>query len=150
MAIVEDKDYEKRPHQEQMDFMHLDTFSGPIGKKEVVICEEEASRRRVKFFTRRGGVVELLDTGLTFIEHLARENELVIIPREEQQSFGCNFLALDEQRVVVPLESNTYTNSAIASIGKVVIPANLHESTKAYGAAHCMTAQLYRENSNGT
>lgn len=149
MAIVEDEDYEKRPHQEQMDFMHLDTFSGPIGKKEVAICEEEASRREVKFFTRRGGAVELLDNGLTFTEHLARENELVIISREEQQSYGCNFLALDDQKIVVPLDSNTYTNSAFESRGKVVIPANLHESTKGYGAAHCMTGQLYRENSNG-
>lgn len=147
---TEDEDYEKRTHQEQMDFMHLDTFSGPIGKKEIAVCEEEASRRKIKFFTRKDGVVELHDTDLTFIDYLAGENELVIIPREEQQSFGCNFLALDEHKVVVPLDSNTYTNSAFESRGKVVIPANLHESTKGYGAAHCMTGQLYRENSNGT
>lgn len=148
MAIVEDEDFFERPSEQQMDFMHLDTFSNPIGKHEVVVCEEAAVQRRVKFFERNGTGIYLRDTGLNFIDHLVKQgNEIITIAREEQQGFGCNFLTVDGETVIVPLDSNTAINAALQQRGKKILYADLVESTKGYGAAHCMTGQLLRERS---
>jgi|GEM_PF-1133461 len=151
-AMVVDPDPEGRPQNEQMDFMHLDTFSGPIGDREAAVCEEEAKRRRVIFLeTSRFGRLVRIDTGKNFLEHLIdTEDNVIRIPKEEQQEFGCNFLALDQNTLLVPLGTNTSAISQFEAAGKTVIDLDLKESTRGYGASHCMTGQLRRARQEAT
>lgn len=138
--VVDTNDYQQT-FEDKMNFMHLDTFSTPLGHKKMLICEEEARRRRV-YFVENGKVV---DHGQTFIDHLQEEgNELLIISPDEQQTFGANLLSLDDKTVFVPLDINTYTIKSLVNIGKQVINLDLKESTKGWGAAHCMVFQIKR------
>ncbi len=149
-AVVQDDDPENRPFGEQQDFMHLDTFSNPIGKKEIAVCEEEAARRRVKFVdATRDGTLTISSYQPQFMEFLAQiDDNVITIPRQEQKEFGCNFLLLGKDQgqdiVLVPLESNTDTNAQLTKSGKRVVQVDLKESTRGYGAAHCMTGQIWR------
>ncbi|MDO8619622.1 MAG: arginine deiminase family protein [Candidatus Daviesbacteria bacterium] len=151
-AIVEDSDSKNRPFGEQQDFMHLDTFSNPIGKKEIAVCEEEATRRRVKFIDATiDGTLTISSYQPRFMDFLARhDDKVIIIPREEQKEFGCNFLLLGKENgqdtVLVPLESNRSINDQLTKSGKNVVAVDLKESTRGYGAAHCMTGQTWRSN----
>lgn len=133
--IVEDIRWEERDHSEQQDNMHLDTFSMPVDKKRIVVCEEEGLRRVVQP-TQKNFIRTLEDRG----------QEVLVIPREEQQSFGCNFLVLDENTILIPRSDNTFTNTLLEQAGKKLIKIDLSECTKGYGAAHCMTGQLLRAN----
>lgn len=150
-AVVEDEGACSRSFAEQQDSMHLDTFSNPIGKKEIAVCLEEARRRKIRFLTGNNGDILLTD-GQSFIDYLEKtEDNIVVIPKEEQQGFGCNFLLKGEEpngkyTIFVPLRTNTETNNQLQKLGKEVIFTDLSESTKGYGAAHCMTGQLVREN----
>lgn len=144
-VIVEDRDATSRPEKEQMDFMHLDTFSMPFGKGQVVVCEEEAVRRKVSQVVYRNGEVDLIDTGKCFADFLLyQEQEVKTVPLEEQQSFGCNLLVLDNETVLVPLEINQLINTQLTNAGKKVELMDLRESTNGYGGPHCMTGQLFR------
>ncbi len=112
----------------------------------MTVCKEEAERRRVKYLQTdsRGRVIEV-DTKKNFLEHLKGQEDLVIvIPRAEQRSFGCNFLALDQSTILMPLASNKRTNGKLRKAGKRLIFLGLQESTNGYGASHCMTGQLLR------
>lgn len=144
-AIVEDSSPSSRTFAQNMDYMHLDTFSNPIGDKEIAVCEAEAQHRRIRLVTTFNNGVILSDSNKTFFRHLEEtEDDIVTISTDEQQEFGCNFLTADEDRIVAPLKSNRYINSALRKRNKAVIIAALDESTRGYGAAHCMTGQLRR------
>lgn len=146
-AMVVDPDPENRPLNEQMDFMHLDTFSSPIGYKEIAVCEEEVKRRQVIFLelNKQGKVVKK-NSKQNFLMYLqTKEERVVVIPREEQQEFGCNFLAYNAKTLLLPLGSNTTTIKRFKQAKKKIIILNLEELTRGYGAAHCMTGQLLRK-----
>ncbi len=147
-AIVEDPDPFGRPPEEQMDFMHIDTFSGAIGEDQMVVCVEEAQRRKIRFVeSGENGNITVRDTGQSFIEHLVTEgNTIIEIPREEQQNFGANFLALDKKSIIMPLNTNGALLKGLQDAGKDVQYVPLEQSTKGYGAAHCMTFQFKRKN----
>lgn len=145
MAIVEDPDCQSRSQKEQMDFMHLDTFSAPVGRRQMLITEQEGRRRRVSFIEKSGrGAIVAKDTGRNFIDHLESEGEEVFYTPEGEEDFATNYLLLNEETVAVPLVGNSGTTAILEKAGKLVIQANLDESTKGYGAAHCMTGQLHR------
>lgn len=146
-AIVVDPNPLSRPQKLQMDFMHIDTFSNPIGDTQIAVCEEEAKYRRIKFLRRIAGKTQVVDSGLSFMEHLEKtEKDVVVIPRSEQESFGCNFLAIDDKTLILPINSNKTTNKRLEAVGKKLVFQDLYESTRGYGAAHCMTGQLRRAN----
>lgn len=146
-AIIEDEHPETRVQEEAMDFMHLDTFSGPIGDKEIAVCDEEAVRRRVKYLeTGEDGAVVVVDTGKNFLQHLQEMEDVVIIPRHEQRGFGCNFLAIDDNTIILPSAKNTETIAQLEKRGKNILVVDLFQITRGYGAAHCITGQLRREN----
>lgn len=91
-AIVEDRDTVSRSEKEQMDFMHFDTFSMPLGKGQIVVCEEEAVRRKVSQVVSYNGEIALIDTGKCFADFLLHQGqEVKTVPLEEQQFFGCIF-----------------------------------------------------------
>lgn len=145
-AMVVDMNAENRDFREQMLFMHLDTFSNPVGKNQIAVCLPEAKRRKVKLIETISGQPTIIDTGLSFLDFLFREGqEIVSIPEEEQQSFGCNFLSIDNNTILVPLNTNKKTIEGLINIGKKVKYVHLDESTKGFGAAHCMTGQLLRQ-----
>ena len=148
-AIVVDPDKD-RPFRDQMDFMHLDTFSMPLGKDQILVCEEEAKRRGVFYLEARDGGIMAVNTQQSFLSHLQERGEKIVsIPRAEQKNFGANLLAIDAGTVIVPLDplnANTFTIQALKNAGKQVEHVDLGECTKGYGAAHCMTGQLLRAN----
>lgn len=147
VAVVVEEDPQKRSHHEQMSFMHLDAFFNPVGKNEVVVCADEAERKTVKVFTAVNGESELISTGKSLIQYLEEQNQkLIEVPSSEQKNFGCNFLTIDENTVIVPDINNTRTVEELKKAGKRVIRVPLAESTEGYGAAHCMVGQLLRNN----
>lgn len=153
-AVVQDEDPFNRPFSEQQDFMHLDTFSNPTGRRDIAVCIEEAARRKVTLISTHKGSRVIKETGLSFIDYLehAVKDEVLRISEEEQRQFGCNFLLLGEDddgtaTIFVPLNSNSDINNQLRRRGKKVVPADLYQSTRGYGAAHCMTGQLLREES---
>lgn len=146
-ALVVDENYKKRSNLNQMLFMHLDTFSNPVGKRQIAVCLSEAKRRKVMILQLENGKVKIKDINKSFLEYLFEEGqEIVAIPEEEQQSFGCNFLSVNSKTILVPLNTNKKTIEGLRDLGKNVVYAHLDESTKGFGAAHCMTGQLLRSN----
>jgi len=141
-VAVADPDAATRSFREQMDFMHLDTFSTPIGSRQMLVCEEETTRRQVYKVSEDGKVIY---TGCNFLDFLRREgNEVLVIPRAEQQAFGVNLLAIDDKTMLVPSDVNTKAITGLKQAGKEIVNLNLEQSTKGYGAAHCMTFQISR------
>ena len=145
-AIVVDEEANSRSTGEQMDFMHIDTFSAPTGTTQIALCEEEASRRRIKLLNLDdSNRVNIIDTQRSQLEFLSSRGEkILIIPRHEQSTFGANFLAIDEKTILVPIEANGTIIDQLKKLGKNVVYVPLDESTHGYGAAHCMTGQLKR------
>jgi len=144
-ALVMDNESEKRSLKDQMLFMHLDTFSNPVGKNQIAVCLSEGKRRRVSLLEWNNGKVKIRNTNKSFLEYLFEKGEeLVSIPDNEQQTFGCNFLAIDNDTILVPLKTNNKTIENLRNLGKTVRYVHLDESTKGFGAAHCMTGQLLR------
>lgn len=152
-AVVQDDNPFGRPFSQQQNFMHLDTFSNPTGRKDIAVSREEASRRRVRLVSSFEGRTIIEDTQLSFIdylEHRVKEDNILVISEEEQRQFGCNFLMLGEfnggvATILSSLDSNTGINNTLRRLGKQVVPVNLYQSTGGYGSAHCMTGQLLRE-----
>lgn len=144
-AIVEDKIAQQRSEKEQMDFMHLDTFSMPTGKGQINVCEEEAKHRLVTEVVSYYGAPRLQETGKSFIDFLySQGQDIGVVPLKEQQLFGCNFISIDGQTVLVPIESNKTIIGNLERQKKIVKIIDLSESTKGYGGPHCMTMQLER------
>lgn len=147
-VVIEEEEPQTRSHHDEMSFMHLDTFFNPVGKNEVVICDKEASKKTVRVFTIGDkGNTQILSTERSLIEYLEDENQKIIrVPLPEQQNFGCNFLTINENTVIVPDIENIQTIEELKKVGKQVIRVPLAESTEGYGAAHCMVGQLFRSN----
>ena len=150
-AIVEDDNPFGRSFGEQQESMHLDTFSNPISRKEIADCVEEAQRRKIRFLNTVNGTTAISNGLGSFIDYLEKtEDNIAVISEEEQKGFGCNFLLKGENpdgdcTIFVPLRMNTETNNQLERMGKKLVYTNLLESTKGYGATHCMTGQLLRE-----
>lgn len=145
-VIVEDPVAKERSEKEQMDFMHLDTFSMPTGKGQINLCEEEAKHRVVTEVTSYYGMLRPRVTGKSFIDFLYSEGQDIgLVPLKEQQLFGCNFINIDGEIVLVPKESNKTIIDNLIKQGKIVKVIDLSESTKGYGGPHCMTMQFERE-----
>jgi len=144
-ALVVDEEANTRPQREQMLFMHLDTFSNPVGKNQIALCISEAKKRKVTLLKKNGSTTQAIKTNKSFLDFLFEKGqEIVAIPDKEQQSFGCNFLAINNETILVPLNTNKKTIDGLLNLGKSVHYVHLDESTKGFGAAHCMTGQLLR------
>lgn len=145
-VLVIDPDGIKRSSKDQMLYMHLDTFSNPVGKRQIAVCLSEAKKRIVKRLEKRNGKTVIADLKKTFLDYLFEDGQVIVsIPENEQKTFGCNFLAIDDKTIIVPLKTNRKTIEGLESIGKRIIYSPLDESTKGFGAAHCMTGQLLRK-----
>lgn len=145
-VVIEEEESQARSHHDEMSFMHLDTFFNPVGENEVVICDKEASKKTVRVFTTDDkGSTQIIPKERSFIKYLEDENQQIIrVPLPEQQNFGCNFLTISENTVIVPDIENIQTIEELKKVGKQVIRVPLAESTEGYGSAHCMVGQLFR------
>lgn len=144
-ALVIDEIATTRPFIDQMNFMHLDTFSNPVGNKQIAVCLSEAKLRKIKLVKRVESKIKIIETDKSFLDYLFEDGqEIISIPEEEQQSFGCNFLSINNSDILVPLKTNKKTLDGLEQVGKKIHYAHLDESTKGFGAAHCMTGQLLR------
>ncbi len=144
-VMVEDLHARYRDKKAAMDFMHLDTFSMPIGLNQIVVCKEEAERRHVFRIEKKGGSTNISDTEQSFIDFLESQgDDVILLSKKEQGDFGANFLVIDENTIFVPTANNEGIIEALVAAGKTVKDVGLGECTKGYGAAHCMTGQLRR------
>lgn len=145
-VIVEDPDPHSQEHKSQMDFMHLDTISMPIGKGQITACQQVAEQRHVyEVSSDPEGDAVIQHTGQNFIEHLeSMGQEVTVISPEEQETFGCNFLNLGNGTILVPRDSNAAINKKLEAAGLTVIRVNLEAITDGWGAIHCMSGQLVR------
>lgn len=145
-ALVIDENWNQRSYAQQQDNMHLDTFSMPFDKNKIVVCEEEGLQRKVSIVKINDDEIKVIQTNKNYIQFLEEKgHQVFVIPRKEQQSFGCNFLVLNQEKILIPREDNIYTNKLLEKAGKDLVKVDLSECTKGYGAAHCMTGQLLRE-----
>lgn len=146
-ALVVDPTVSSKSAQQQMDDMHLDTGGMPVQNGVKIVCEEEAANRHVYFVSDDpDGQPQIIDSNRSYLDHLVSEgNDVIALPREEQQTFGVNNLVLDEGNILVPLDSNRTTVNALTERGINVISLDLRECTKGFGAAHCMVNQLVRD-----
>lgn len=141
--LVNDPNWQHRSHEEQQTNMHLDTFSMPAGERDIVICEEEGLRRRINIFDPRKN--ELRFNKSSFISYLeTRGQNVLVIPRSEQENYSCNFLMLNRNTGIIPMADNPYTIDLLEKAGKKLILVDLSECSKGSGTAHCMIAQLLR------
>jgi arginine deiminase len=144
-ALVIDEDATNRSFVDQMNFMHLDTFSNPVGHRQIAVCLNEAKLRKIKLLKTVGSKTTIIETNKSFLDYLFEDGqEIISIPEEEQQTFGCNFLAINNTDILVPLKTNKKTIEGLEEVGKKIHYVHLDESTKGFGAAHCMTGQLLR------
>ncbi len=131
--------------EKDMEAMHLDTYSNPIGERAILVSTEDATKRRVEILdTDSAGHVVRTPQG-QFVDFLqARGEDIVFLPKEDQMDFGCNFLAVNGDTILAPMENATLRRELEAR-GKTLAVVPLFESTRGYGASHCMTGQLHRE-----
>ena len=147
MAAVVDQKLTGKSRRESMDYMHLDTWSAPLDKRTVMVYPEEANGRMVALLSEdRDGAVRVSETGLSYTDFLRRRGSDVIEHdvEEEQRGFAFNNLCIDDKTVLVANGANHGLLETLERLGKNVVILDLAESTKGYGAAHCMTAQLLR------
>lgn len=134
--------------KKQMQAMHLDTYSNPIGEKAILVSTEDAEKRRVETLSADGiGPVTHEPQGklISFLQ--SRGEDIVFLPKADQMDFGCNFLAIDTDTILAPMENETLRRE-LEKRGKRMIVVPLFENTRGYGASHCMTGQLQRERPN--
>lgn len=131
--------------ESEMDAMHLDTFCMPSDLNEMVVCAQEAKRRKALEVTRGGnGSFELRELG-SFCDHLVgRGVDIIEIGKSEQVNHASNFLHLGNGRMVLSISQESSLVEELERRGKTVYNAQLDNITKGYGGLHCMTAALER------
>jgi arginine deiminase len=132
--------------EEIQESMHLDTFSMPIGPKQMAVCEQEASRRRVSVVkVNAEGDTEIKPTRLSFMGYLEKVGyDLLVVTKEEQTTFGCNLLVLDKNSLFMPVDHAYGIIKMLRGKGKQVEFVPFNEVTNGFGATHCAVAQLLR------
>lgn len=127
----------------EMGAMHLDTYWMPCGENEVVVCEDEASRRELLEVTFSSGSLKTKNIGW-FIDHMEKTGmEIAPLTKEEQDHFAPNFLNLGNHKAILSLKENSLPKE-LGERGMTVYSADLKQITKGYGGLHCMTAAIKR------
>lgn len=134
-----------RKEEKEMDAMHFDTFCMPCGKNKMVVCEDEAKRRRFIELTVENGELRISRKG-KFMDHLRESGmELVPLTKYEQLHYAPNFVNIDDNSVILSLADENGLTEELGTAGMSVECANLKEITKGFGGLHCMTASIKRE-----
>lgn len=73
-----------------------------------------------------------------------QDNSLITLTKEEQKNYGINFLTIEPNRIIAV---NGVSSDYIRKMkGIKVIPINLKNFVKTFGAPHCATQVIYRSN----
>lgn len=144
-AVVGSWHAPKREKNDEMNFMHLDSWAMPLGKNQMLVFEGEAVYRTVELYQEKNGRMVIHDTGLNFIEFVqSRDQRVYYVPKGEQANLGCNILSVNEDTIVIPNLLNKGTLGQLKKAGKTIIPAPLNEISKGFGAVHCLVAPVER------
>jgi len=107
--------------------IHLDGYMNMVDKKKMLIFPWHIAYDCAK---------ALLDMGITLIE--------ATDIKEVKQGMAMNVVALEPGKVIMP-SGNPVTQSILEEAGVEVIPVEIDEIMKGWGALHCTTAFLKRE-----
>lgn len=133
-----------RKEEPEMDAMHFDTFCMPCGKNKMVVCKDEAKRRRFIELTIEDGELKISRKG-KFMDHLGETGmKLVPLTKYEQLHYAPNFVNIDDNSVILSLAGENGLTEELGTAGMSVECANLKEITKGWGGLHCMTAAIKR------
>lgn len=143
-ASVIDPEAANKNWKKGQDTMHIDTWSFFFGDKQVLVLLSEAENRRVIIRDPNINEGEPVDVG-NFLDYLREEGyKIHAASTKDQKKFGCNNIAIDRNTVILPRKDNQGVTETLESEGQNVIELDLHEITKGYGAAHCITGTLLR------
>jgi arginine deiminase len=133
------------PTEEQMPVMHLDMFWIPLRGDLVMAYGNELDIRRAVRFCRSKGEVVTEDLG-SFRKYLNdRDIRIMEITGQEQKDYATNLLNLGNNRVVVSHSKNDRVIAELNELGFKVFEADLNKLVGGYGAIHCLTAPIRRE-----
>lgn len=146
-AIVKKEGSDQSSFQEQQETMHLDTYAMPAGEHAFAVCDDEGNKRRVSLIEiSENGEIIVKPTGKSLIEYLKAESyNILSVPKAEQKTFGCNFVLLDSDTILVPGDYNRNIIDQLQASGKLIVNANLRELGKASGNAHCALMPIQRD-----
>ena len=138
--------------------MHLDTYFNIIGPKLAVMVDlrmnnlvkepelnEISSKVDVYRLEKEG--YRLIIKNMDFQQYLEKELEYTIIPvsRKDQNLYGINFLTVAPGKILAIDGVSKAYKDALKKNGVDVVWMDFGELTKGYGAAHCTTQVLLRE-----
>lgn len=133
------------PSTEHMQAMHLDMFWIPLDK-DLVLAGSEIDNRKVLRVVNQNGNVITEDLG-SFRNYLQDRNiDLIEVTPQEQRDYAVNLLNFGNNKILVALSKNERVIGVLESRGYKVIRADLNKLVGGYGAAHCLTAPIKREN----
>lgn len=133
------------PKKDTQDQMHLDTWFQQVAKSAAIHCGEITKKRTVSLLEKRNGTIRKSDLG-TFYSWILRNFEYSYdMTREEQRNYAPNVLVngngYGKTSVFVSRADSPKVTEFISEHARV-IPMNIAEITKLYGAAHCATQEF--------
>lgn len=112
--------------QQPYSNIHIDGLMNPIGHDKILVHASQVPYDVLDLLKRKG-------------------YEIIEAPSqtEVRETFGCNFVALEPDHILMP-EGNPRTQELLESKGVKVETVNISEIIKGKGALHCITAYLKR------
>ncbi len=133
--------------------MHLDTYFNIIDKDLVTLAEERmlAEKGDEKYisadlYNRRNGRYVKIEADISFIK-LLRDMGMTIISvsPEDKSRLANNFLTIAPRTIMAVAGQSDEFKLKLKENSVKVTWLPLHNLTKGYGAAHCMTQVIYRK-----
>lgn len=143
--------------------MHLDTYFNIIGPKLAVMVdlrmnnhvnESELNKisSKVDVYKLEKEGYRLIIKNMDFQQYLEKELRYTIIPvsRKDQNLYGINFLTVAPGKILAIDGVSKAYKDALEENGVDAVWMDFRELTKGYGAAHCTTQVLLREDVSKT
>jgi arginine deiminase len=131
------------PTTEHMQAMHLDMFWVPLAANLALVGGEMDNRHVFRLMDQNGEVkTEDLGGFRGFLQN--KGIEVIEVTPQEQRDYATNLLNFGNNKVLVALSKNERVNRELEKRGFKVITAELTKLVGGYGAAHCLTAPIFR------
>jgi len=147
-----------RDHKFWQMQMHLDTYFNIIDKDLCTLCSSrlEAQPEKPEYltcdiYTRPAGTKEytLTEQNLPFVKFIQDKGfQIISINKEDEMHYANNFLTISPRHIMAVGGQSEALQHALAEAGVTVEWIPLENLIKGYGAAHCMTQVLQREQYN--
>lgn len=134
--------------------MHLDTYFNIIDRDLVTLSQErykadvgDERYLSVDIYARFGDMYRKVAESESFVNYLEHHLNVKIIPisPEDEMSYANNFLTVAPRRIMAVAGQSKALREELHRNGVKVTWIPLDNLTKGYGAAHCMTQVLGRE-----